>query len=135
MNSANRPTDKVKPALLYSATRGCRGVTAVLLLKEVAPHLGIHGAERVVQQVDVCVLIYGSGRMVRIRCGEFISLVTISRVKTSAARYSTPGQADPGLLTSTEVGPSVPHHRQITTWQHVQILNRVQMQPLFTITG
>lgn len=49
--------------------------------------------------------------------------------------YSTPGQADSGLLTSAEVGPSVPHHRHITTWQHVQILNRVQMQPLFTITS
>lgn len=29
------------------------------LFKEVSPDLGIHGAQRVVQQVDVCVLIHG----------------------------------------------------------------------------
>lgn len=30
------------------------------LFKEMSSHLGIHGAERIVQQVDVCILIDGS---------------------------------------------------------------------------
>lgn len=48
-------TDESCATLLHHT--GVQGVTVVLLVKEVASHLGVHGAERVVQQVDVCVLI------------------------------------------------------------------------------
>lgn len=83
MNSAD---GKVKPALLLLYHKGAQGCDGVLLLKEVASHLGIHGAQRVVQQVDVCVLIYGSEKKKENkRCCKVVFRMTVRRVKTPAA--------------------------------------------------
>lgn len=84
MNSAD---GKVKPALLLLHHKGAQGCDGVLLLKEVASHLGIHGAQRVVQQVDVCVLIYRSKKKKKEnkRCCKVVFRMTVRRVKTPAA--------------------------------------------------
>lgn len=42
--------------------KGAQGCDGVLLLKQVAPDLSVHGAERIIQQVDLCILVHGSNR-------------------------------------------------------------------------
>ena len=69
-----------------------------LLLKELLPHSSVHCTERVIQEIDVCIMIHSSG------------------------------QVHPGLLSSTQGHTPLTHQCQVTIHQDINILHREQKE-------